>query len=222
MSDVVFPEAHQAETSASPSPWCLSSGKRIFDVLCSLILLVPALPIMGLAALAVMLTSPGPALFRQARVGVGGKPFTLLKLRTMLRAAAHSGPGVTRGGDQRITWLGAILRRTKLDELPQLFNVLCGQMSMVGPRPDLAIYMDTLHGSDRSILLLKPGITGCASLHFRHEEALLQDVPAYQLLDYYVRELLPRKVRLDLAYASRATWHSDVLLLLRTATRIFS
>jgi lipopolysaccharide/colanic/teichoic acid biosynthesis glycosyltransferase len=163
----------------------------------------------------IRVTSSGPILFRQHRVGQDGELFEILKFRTMFHAI-NSGPGVTRSGDRRITRIGRILRRTKLDELPQLFNVLTGKMSLVGPRPDLPEYYCTLAPEYLPIVKLRPGVTGWATLHFRHEEELLAGVPEPDTFQFYVGTVLPEKARLALDYATRATFLSDVQIVLRT------
>ena len=205
-----------SEQRVEISSWCHSAGKRIFDV-CSVVpLLFAALPLMALIAMSLKLTSEGPILFRQMRVGRGGREFQLLKFRTMADSNCQNGPGLTCAGDARVTSLGRILRRWKLDELPQLLNLLRGDMSLVGPRPDLAEFVRTLGSNQRRVLSLTPGITGWATLHFRKEEELLASIPPQQLYEYYVNEVLPYKIRLDLEYAARASFFSDVSVLSRT------
>ena len=201
----------------SISPWCLSTAKRTLDVSLALIGLLGTAPAMAIVAALVKLTSPGPVLFRQLRAGHGGETFELLKFRTMRNSP---GPAVTRKGDSRITRVGVFLRRTKLDELPQLFNILRGEMSLVGPRPDLPEFWRSLPGNHRCIMQLRPGLTGRASLAFRDEESLLVSVPEERLHEYYVSQLLPKKVQLDLEYAERASLLSDVRLLLATLLRV--
>jgi lipopolysaccharide/colanic/teichoic acid biosynthesis glycosyltransferase len=169
----------------------------------------------------VKLTSGSPILFRQKRFGQDGLEFECIKFRTMARGAG-SGPDVTQSGDARVTRIGRVLRKWKLDELPQLFNVLRGEMSLVGPRPDLPGLVAELDLESRNALgQLVPGITGWATLHFRHEEELLASVPSHELRTFYVHEVMPRKIALDLEYASRATFLSDVMILLRTVAAIF-
>jgi len=172
---------------------------------------------MAVVALSVALTSAGPVLFRQVRSGQGGRPFELLKFRSMTYRQGSGAPGVTRSGDSRITPVGKFLRRFKLDELPQLVHVLRGDMSLVGPRPDLPEFLEALAPEHRALLGLKPGLTGAATLQFRHEEELLARVPPEQLFDHYVSTVLPQKAQLDLAYARRATFSSDLQVLWRTA-----
>jgi len=201
-----------------PSAWCSSTAKRIFDFVCAAILLVLVSPIMFLAAVAVKASSPGPVLFRQRRCGKDGNSFEVFKFRSMSQTA--SGPGLTRAGDARVTRVGRILRKWKLDELPQLVNVLRGEMSLVGPRPDLAQYFDHSTRDVRQVLALRPGVTGWASIHFRNEEELLAQAGPEQLHQFYVRQVLPLKARLDLDYAERASFLSDFGVLLRTVTAV--
>ena len=203
------------------SPWCFSRFKRAMDFVCVLILVPFVLPVMAIIALAIQATSRGPVLFRQRRLGRGGTKFELLKFRTMHHARPTAGSGLTQRGDRRITPIGRLLRRCKLDELPQLFNVLRGEMSLVGPRPDLPEYFESLDAKQRRVLSLTPGITGAASLKFRNEEALLAQVDQERLESFYVETLLPQKIALDLEYARTATAVTDTAMVLRTAAAIF-
>ena len=171
-----------------------------------------ALP-MALIGAAVRLSSPGPALFRQTRVGRHGRLFRVAKFRTM-SAAGEAGTCVTVKGDSRITRLGAHLRRWKLDELPQLLNVLSGDMSLVGPRPDVPGYADRLAGEDRQILELRPGVTGPATLLFRNEEALLASAP--DPVAYNDQVIYPRKVRANIEYLRAWSVTRDLRLILVT------
>lgn len=210
-------EAVALEIDRQISPWCYSAGKRFFDISVAALGLLVTLPAMAVIAVIVRLTCPGPVLFRQLRVGQYGSLFELLKFRTMKDS---SGSAVTQKGDSRITRVGSVLRRTKFDELPQLVNVLRGDMSLVGPRPDLPEFWSTLEPQCRSIMQLRPGITGLASLRYRDEEALLASVPRDRLHEHYVSHILPHKVQLDLEYAERATLLSDIRLLLATLLRV--
>jgi lipopolysaccharide/colanic/teichoic acid biosynthesis glycosyltransferase len=199
------------------SPWNFSAGKRVFDAATATAALTVTLPLMATIAVAIKLCTPGPALFRQQRVGRGGRLFEILKFRTMVhRSAANMGTSITRKGDARVTRLGRWLRRSKLDELPQLFNVLRGDMSLVGPRPDLPEFYDSLPPEQRLILALQPGITGWATLQFHDEEGHLTSVPECELSSYYINVLFPEKVRLALDYARRATFLSDLGIIFRT------
>jgi lipopolysaccharide/colanic/teichoic acid biosynthesis glycosyltransferase len=189
------------------------------DFTLALVALVVAGPLMLLVALLLRIQSNGPVLFRQTRLGRNGHPFELLKFRTMSHGS--TGAGVTRRGDARVTPTGRWLRAFKLDELPQFINVLRGDMSLVGPRPDLEQFWSLASSSGRQVLSLQPGITGAASLAFRNEEELLAHVDARDLSYFYIQNLLPRKARLDLAYAARATFLSDCSILLKTAMIVF-
>jgi lipopolysaccharide/colanic/teichoic acid biosynthesis glycosyltransferase len=202
------------------SPWCNCTAKRALDLLCSSVMLLATLPVMLLAAALVAMSSPGPVLFRHRRLGKGGREIELLKFRTMVHRPERGGPEITRGGDGRITAVGRLLRKWKLDELPQLANVLRGEMSMVGPRPDMAKYFRRLTPSERRVLLLRPGITSPATLAFRNEEQLLATVPEAELETFYCTAVLPKKVALEAQYAQTASLTSDVLVLMSTAGAI--
>jgi lipopolysaccharide/colanic/teichoic acid biosynthesis glycosyltransferase len=207
---------------ASLSPWCFSVGKRVFDFAVALLLLLIAWPIILLVGLAIRLSSPGAVLFRQKRVGKDGRLFELVKFRSMRIAPERSGPGITREGDSRIFPVGRLLRNWKLDELPQLINVLRGEMSLVGPRPDLPEFCATLAGNQRQVLALKPGITGAATVVYRHEEQLLASQSAAGVSGFYVEHIYPEKVRLDLDYAHRASFFGDLRILLQTLGAVVS
>ena len=206
-------------TSALPKalPWTLSGSKRLFDVACAILLVTAAAPLMITLALVIKASSRGPFLFRQNRIGRNGEEFPVLKFRTMYSSTGDSsGALITRSGDCRVTRVGRWLRKWKLDELPQFVNVLRGDMSIVGHRPDMSKYMQTLTGRDRNILYFRPGITSSASLKFRNEEQELAKVPAQEMEEFYIRNLLPQKVRIDLAYAEGATFSTDCRILLGT------
>lgn len=211
-----------AETGSGVSNWNSSIGKRLLDIIGSSSVLALASPLMLLIAAAVKIGSPGPVFFRQKRVGKGGAEFEMLKFRTMYHRPTEGGPGLTRKGDNRVTPVGKLLRTWKLDELPQFLNVLSGQMSLIGPRPDLADFYTTLNPARREILRLKPGITGWATLQFRDEESVLAAVPPEEMINFYVSDLLPRKVDLDLSYARGATLKGDIGILLQTFAAIFA
>jgi lipopolysaccharide/colanic/teichoic acid biosynthesis glycosyltransferase len=200
--------------------WNSSRGKRLFDLVFGSLVLLLSLPLLLVLAAVIKATSPGPALFRQKRVGRHGKEFEILKFRTMCDGGNSSGPGITRSGDIRVTGVGRLLRKFKLDELPQMINVARGDMSLVGPRPDLAKYILALDGAYRCVLDLKPGVTGMASLQFRDEEGVLSSVPAEELESYYVTNVLARKAQLDIEYARSASFLSDLGILLHTLLRI--
>jgi lipopolysaccharide/colanic/teichoic acid biosynthesis glycosyltransferase len=179
--------------------------------------LAASLPVLAVAALAIRLTSGAPILFRQTRVGRGGQGFELVKLRTMETRAG--GAEVTAGDDPRITPVGAWLRRSKLDELPQFWNVLRGDMGLVGPRPETPRYVDLQDPRWVRVLSARPGLTDPASIRYRDEERLMASVPGDR--DRYYRDvLLPAKLEVSQAYLSRRTWRSDVAILFRTLARV--
>ena len=196
--------------------WYTRSGKRLLDIAGAIIGLTIAFPLLAVCAVAVRLSSPGPILFRQRRVGIGGSAFELLKFRTMISGSA--GPRITVAGDPRITSIGTLLRRYKLDELPQLINVLKGEMSMVGPRPELAEYVAAYTREQRRVLACKPGITSPASLAFIDEEQVL--AKQADRSGYYTRVLLPRKLEIDLTYCRRMSLAADIEIIARTARRL--
>jgi lipopolysaccharide/colanic/teichoic acid biosynthesis glycosyltransferase len=188
--------------------------KRAFDFgLSSLALAATGIPLL-LAAAAVRLTSPGPALFRQSRVGKDGKLFNIWKLRTMQMNAAQHGPLITSSDDTRITKLGRLLRRSKMDELPQLVNVWLGEMSFVGPRPEVPRYVRDYGPEDRAVLAVRPGITDEASITFRREEEVLA---RYADRERAYREiLLPQKLTLARRYLDEQSTLRDLFLIGRT------
>jgi lipopolysaccharide/colanic/teichoic acid biosynthesis glycosyltransferase len=193
--------------------------RRGVDAAVAATLLVLLAPVLALVALAVRLTSRGPILFVQERVGRDGVPFRLLKFRTMVAGAPARGPAVTATGDARITPLGRLLRRSKADELPQLVNVLRGDMSLVGPRPEVPCYVAGYTETQRQLLGVRPGITDPASLAFVDESGLLATFPDPERA--YVETVLPRKLELSLAYLRRRSLRSDLGILVRTAARLF-
>jgi len=196
------------------STWCRSRRKRCFDVMVATALLIPIAPLIPLIILLVKLDSPGPAFFTKHRVGMGGGDFPMFKFRTM-EHEKRDGIYLTRAGDLRITRVGRLLRKWKLDEIPQLWNVIRGDMSLVGPRP----HMRRLLGQSlklRDFLSLRPGVTGAATIHFRHEELILPRISELELETYYIQNILPKKMQLDMDYASRATFWSDFKMLLST------
>ncbi|MEP6995976.1 MAG: sugar transferase [Acidobacteriota bacterium] len=190
---------------------------RAIEIPLALAGLVVATPLIGLAAIAVAVTSGFPVFFRQTRVGRHGEPFTLIKLRTM-RACADA-PRVTVRGDPRVTRTGGLLRRTKIDELPELWNILRGDMSFVGPRPEVPDYVNRTDPIWREILRARPGLTDPMTLQLRHEEILMAGVTGDR--DRFYRETLqPWKLRGYAEYLQRRSWRSDLRVLLQTALAI--
>ena len=194
------------------------SAKRLLDLAASVAGLIALAPLYALIALVIRLESRGPVLFRQQRCGRGGEPFTMLKFRTMWRGSEKRGPGLTAAGDPRVTRVGAVLRRLKLDELPQLVNVARGEMSLVGPRPELPEYVACYSATQRAVLGLTPGITDPASLEFFDEERLLAQAEDPESV--YLAELVPRKIEVNLRYAASATPWSDLGVIARTLARV--
>ena len=187
--------------------------KHAFDLLASALGLIILSPLFILIAVAIRLTSPGPILHQARRVGQGGREFTLYKFRSMIVGADQRGPGITAAGDPRVTPVGGVLRRTKLDELPQLINVLRGDMSLVGPRPEDPRYVALYTPEQRRILALRPGITSMASLAYRNEEQILAGEDWERV---YVEQIMPAKLAIDLEYARRANLARDISLILKT------
>ena len=189
------------------SSWWRSRRKRVFDFLCVFCSLPLLLPILLMIGIAVRLTSAGTVLFLQRRMGCNGRPFTILKFRTMPRCVKASHHPVTTSGNQQFTPIGPFLRRWKLDELPQLLNVLVGDMSLVGPRPKMLEH-------EPSSLPCRPGVTGPATLIFAREERFLDGIPLKDLNTYYHDVVLPLKRDLDFEYMKNATFRSDIKLIL--------
>ncbi len=192
--------------------------KRIFDAVVSLAALIVLSPLFPLIALIIRVTSPGPALHRAQRVGLNGQLFTFYKFRSMIVGAQKQGPGITGAGDPRITPIGRVLRRTKLDELPQLYNVLRGDMSLVGPRPEDPRYVALYTAEQREVLGVRPGITSAASVTFRHEEALLGGEDWETV---YIEQIMPAKLAADLDYTRHPTVWRDLVILARTVAALF-
>lgn len=189
------------------------SLKYLFDRLMSLIGLLVLWPVLAVVAVLIRIKMPGgPVIFKQKRVGRDGRLFTMYKFRSM--TVGHGGSSVSVAGESRITPLGAKLRRYKLDELPELWNVLIGDMSFVGPRPDVPGYADQLKGRDREVLQLRPGITGPASLKYRDEEELLAGQSDPQ--KYNDEVIFPDKVRINLYYLHHYSFIKDIEMIICT------
>ena len=187
--------------------------KFLFDRVVAAVGLLFLWPVLAVVAILIRVKMPGgPVIFKQQRVGRGGKLFTMYKFRTM--TVSHSGSSVSVAGESRITPLGAKLRRYKLDELPELWNVLIGDMSFVGPRPDVPGYADCLTGDDRRVLELRPGITGPASLKYRNEEQILASVD--DPIKYNDEVIFPDKVRINLYYLDNQSFWMDIKLIICT------
>ena len=192
---------------------------RVLDVVAAAFGLIILSPMLALVALAIKLSDFGPIFFAHGRVGQDGAPFRMLKFRSMRVNADKIGPAITVGGDARITPVGQFLRKTKLDEFPQLWNVLKGEMSLVGPRPEVDGYVVKYAVGDRAVLKLKPGITDPASFAFYDESDVL--ARATDPERFYVETLMPAKIRVNLAYAQRRTLVTDVFLIVATVLKPF-
>ncbi len=191
-------------------------SKRLFDLFFSFIGIILLLPIIIVISILIKLKMPdGQVFFLQDRVGQYGNIFKIIKFRTMINS--HSGSSISVKGESRITNLGAVLRRYKLDELPELINVILGQMSLVGPRPDVPEYMDELKGEERKILDLKPGITSPATLIYAREEEILSKVP--DPIKYNNEIIFPDKVKINLQYYYNNTLFGDLAIIFKTIFR---
>ena len=192
--------------------------RRLIDIFLALLLLCATAPLFVLAAFGIRLSSSGPVLFRATRIGLGGEPFTLHKFRTMSMHAPGEGPAITGRSDPRVFPFGALLRRTKIDELPQLFDVLRGRMAIVGPRPeDPAIVARHYNDRQKQTLSVLPGMTSPGALfHYTHAgDYLGEDVERD-----YVQKLLPIKLELESIYVQNRSWTYDIWIMLRTASTI--
>jgi lipopolysaccharide/colanic/teichoic acid biosynthesis glycosyltransferase len=192
--------------------------KRPFDVCAATVGLLVTAPLLAIISVLIKLDSRGPIFFKQERIGKGFRPFFIYKFRTMVEDAPQRGGALTVGRDPRITRVGYILRQTKLDELPQLINVLRGDMSLVGPRPEVPRYVKLFAKRYETILTVRPGITDLASLKYRDEPAILagSDDPEGE----YVRRILPDKLRLAEEYVQRCSLYMDMILIFRTLLKL--
>lgn len=193
-------------------------AKRAFDLLLSVAGMIALAPLFLAIAILIKCTSPGPVLYRARRAGRHGRPFTLYKFRTMVVNADRMGAGITAHDDPRITKVGQVLRRSKLDELPQLWNVVKGDMSLVGPRPEDPRYVADYTSEQRRVLSVRPGITGWASIQYRHEEQLLG---VGNVDDVYRTQIMPHKLALDLEYVEQQSLGLDLLILFKTVLAVF-
>lgn len=194
------------------SRWSHSGFKRSFDCACALVAMPLLAPVFLAAALAVRVTSPGPIFFLQARMGRRGKTFSILKFRTLTHVAGATHQAITTPDNQCFTPVGGFLRQWKIDELPQLLNVLAGHMSLVGPRPKIPEYV-------LSPLPCRPGITGAATIAFAQEQTVLGCIPKHHIDAYYHQVVLPAKRRLDADYMAHATFRSDLELIVNSVLR---
>ena len=196
--------------------------KRSFDVVISLVFLVILSPLCVVIAALIKLDPDGPVLYRATRIGFGGKEVTFFKFRTMVGDADRRGPGVTLLNDSRVTRVGRLLRKFKLDEIPQLVNVVRGEMSLVGPRPEDPRYLVEYPEKDRSrIFSVRPGLTNPAMIHFRHEEVMLAEAGGDQE-ETYCRVHIPNRLRMDLEYIESQSFWLDLSILARAFISLFT
>ena len=193
-------------------------AKRAMDIVLSACALAILWPLLLLIALAIWIDDPGPVFYRQVRVGRNGKTFRIFKFRSMVMDADKKGLAITVGRDSRITRVGAVLRKTKLDELAQLLNVLFGQMSFVGPRPEVPKYVELYTPYQRQVLLVRPGITDYASIAYRNENDLLAGAPNPETM--YIEQIMPDKIELNMKYLREISPLADIRLILKTIVAV--
>ena len=196
----------------------MMEAKRTFDLIASCLGFLILSPLIASIAFAIFIEDGGSPFFRQIRIGRYGRPFSMIKLRTMVHDAQQRGGVLTVGDDPRITRIGGWIRRYKIDELPQLLNVLKGEMSLVGPRPEVPYYVNQYTPSQQKVLYLIPGITDPASIAYRHESQLLNESSDPEKI--YVNVIMPRKNEINLAYAQSATLATDIRTIFHTLSHI--
>ena len=192
--------------------------KRLFDIFFSALGIIICIPFFIIAAILVKLDSSGPILFTQERIGKDFKPFKIYKFRTMKKVGDQDGPKITIKGDNRITGIGRLLRKYKIDELPQLFNVLKGDMSFVGPRPEISEYVNLFKTAYEKLLSIRPGITDPASICYSNEEILLSGSDNWE--ENYRKIVLPGKIKLSLHYVDNHNIITDLRLIVKTILKI--
>lgn len=191
-------------------------AKRLFDIFASIIGLIILLPVLIIIALVIRINMKKPVFYCQERIGKNGQPFIIYKFRTMV--LDHQGDTITLSGEKRITSLGSKLRRYKLDELPELWNILKGDMSFVGPRPDVSEYVNQLTDQEKIIIKIRPGLTSTASLKYYNEEEIVASQPDPQR--YYKEIIWPDKVRMNIDYCKTRTFFGDLRIILKTILQI--
>jgi len=194
-------------------------GKRALDILAATAGLTLLSPVFGLVACCIKVTSHGPVLFRQVRIGQGARPFQILKFRSMMMQSSNRDLKITVAGDSRVTPIGRFLRRYKVDELPQLWNVIRGDMTLVGPRPEVPVYIEDYTPEQRMVLSARPGITDPASLAYRHEEENLAGQADPE--QFYRTKILPDKLVLNRAYLEKITLQNDIRIIVKTISSSF-
>lgn len=194
-------------------------AKRLFDILSAFLFLVLAFPFLLIISVFILLDSKGGLFFRQTRVGVNGEDFKLYKFRTMRTSAESSGQLTVGMKDPRITKVGGFLRRYKLDEIPQLLNILKGDMSIVGPRPEVRKYVSLYNPEQLKVLSVKPGLTDLASIQYIKENELLG--ASINPEETYIKEIMPDKLKLNLIYIEKASFWYDIKLIFKTVGKLF-
>src|SRR5947208_4432921 len=194
-------------------------GKRALDMLAATAGLILLSPVFGLVACCIKLTSRGPAFYRQVRIGKGGRPFQILKFRSMTMQTSNRDLKITVAGDSRVTPVGRFLRRYKVDELPQLWNVIRGDMSLVGPRPEVAVYIEEYTREQRIVLSVRPGITDTASLAYRQDRKILANQRDPE--QFYRTQILPDKLARNKAYLEEITLRNDIRVIVKTISSSF-
>ena len=189
-------------------------GKRIFDLIFATVGLIGLTPLFLVVGILIKITSSGPILFKQKRMGLGLESFSMYKFRTMINNATTSGPSITVNGDSRITSVGKLLRALKIDELPQLINVLKGEMSIVGPRPEVSYFVNYYKNDFKIIMGTKPGITDLASIFFFNEQFIL--AKSNKPEEFYLKSILPRKIKLAKIYIQRQNLSLDIKIIFKT------
>jgi len=197
-------------------------GKRAFDFLVSLIGLIILSPLFGIISILIKIHDKGPIFFKQKRIGQNFKPFYIYKFRTMIINAENKGPLITKEDDPRITALGKFLRKFKIDELPQLINVLKGDMSLVGPRPEVEKYVNFFKKDYKEILKIKPGITDYATIYFKDEELILKKFAKNNdnIEEVYLKQILPQKIKFYKKYLQEISFFTDLKLIFLTIWKI--
>jgi lipopolysaccharide/colanic/teichoic acid biosynthesis glycosyltransferase len=193
--------------------------KRAFDIVVSSLVIIIALPLWVIVGIIIKIDSPGPVFYRGQRVGRYGKLFAIYKFRTMVVDAPKRGPGITHDNDPRITRAGRFLRKLKIDEMPQLINVLKGEMSIVGPRPEDPRYVAHYTPEQRRVLSVRPGMASPAFIKYRHEENLLATCGNPE--DFYLTKILPDKLKMDLDYINKQSFLFDLSILIKAALSLF-
>jgi len=202
-----------------PDSFYVKYGKRVGDIVISLASLVILVPVLILISVLIRLTDNGPVFYKHRRIGLNFSPFMLYKFRTMTVGADRKGPAITKSGDPRITPVGRFLRRSKLDELPQLINVLRGEISLVGPRPEVETYVNLFRKDYEQILSVRPGITDFAAIEYRDEEKILAGFEDTH--EGYTSVVLPAKIGLYKKYIAQISFLTDMRIVLQTFWRLF-